>query len=75
MADAADLQPDWNALDKTPQLRWLSDNVCPNAGPTFLTELGVCSPYSMTMWGFCVACWDADRIPAAWQRKIAAVPR
>jgi hypothetical protein len=55
----------WEQLDKTPQRRVLSTNVCPNAGPMFLRGWD-CSPYAITTFGYCLACWRSGKVPPAW---------
>lgn len=70
--------PSPNGLDKTPQLRALSSNVCPNADPRYLLMLlPACCPYGPTAWGYCGACWESGSVPPVWgarvQRSLDAV--
>jgi hypothetical protein len=58
-------------MTATPELRFLSDNECPNAGPNSIFGSD-CTPGALTIWGYCGTCWTfaADRIPAIWRRRV-----
>jgi len=55
----------------TPQMRFLSNNACPNSGPDWLfgDHCGSIES-SMTSWGYCNACWVAERVPVSWQSRV-----
>lgn len=56
-----------------PELRFLSDNACPNSGPDWLRFNGKhCSSTegSMTVWGYCSACWGEGRVPKIWAARV-----
>jgi hypothetical protein len=56
----------------TPELRFLSDNECPNSGPDHLFGKD-CAPGALTMWGYCGTCWLwPTRIPQAWLTRVEA---
>jgi hypothetical protein len=58
--------------DRTPQMRAISRNTCPNAQPRELGEFSSCDMYAMTVWGYCSECWDQARVPARWAAQVDA---
>lgn len=54
----------------TPELRFLSENRCPNSGPDHLFGRQ-CNPDALTWWGYCGTCWQwPSRIPREWVARV-----
>jgi hypothetical protein len=58
--------------NRTPQMRAISSNICPNAKPRALDEFSSCDPLAMTAWGYCTECWANVRVPAKWADQVDA---
>jgi hypothetical protein len=58
--------------DRTPQMRAISRNTCPNAQRRALGELSMCDLDAMTVWGYCSECWQQGRVPARWAEQVDA---
>jgi len=56
--------------DKTPQMRLLSTNECPNSRPDWLTHPPACSEWSFTIFGYCQWCWDIGNVPETWAKRV-----
>lgn len=56
--------------DRTPQMRAISSNTCPNAKPRGMTDVSSCDLTAMTTWGWCNECWTEGRVPAQWAAKV-----
>lgn len=55
---------------RTPQLRAISSNTCPNAEPRSLSDVATCDLAAMTTWGYCRECWDRGAVPARWADQV-----
>jgi hypothetical protein len=65
------VEPDLRS--RTPQMRALSTNACPNMSATWLTDPpGHCPPHGLTSWGYCGPCWEANAVPAVWAARVLA---
>jgi hypothetical protein len=58
--------------DRTPQMRAISTNICPNAQPRSMTDVSACDLTAMTVWGYCTECWAESRVPGNWAAKVDA---
>jgi hypothetical protein len=58
-------------MTATPELRFLSENECPNAGPDWMFGKH-CAPGALTIWGYCGTCWlyPEHRIPPIWIKRV-----
>lgn len=58
-------------MTATPELRFLSENVCPNSGPDSIFGRD-CTSGALTIWGYCGQCWmyPESRIPAVWRNRV-----
>jgi hypothetical protein len=56
--------------DRTPQMRAISSNTCPNAKPRGMDDFSACDLDAMTVWGYCTECWEHERVPAIWAAKV-----
>ena len=56
--------------DRTPQMRAISSNTCPNAKPRGMTDVSTCDLNAMTTWGYCTSCWESGRVSATWAAAV-----